>query len=196
VGKIEGPPSYKWIETQNLSQDIEGLPIHESVFMRSKEVIFSDQVRSLCEQNRCGLFGTSWACPPAVGSVTACKKRCLKYKQAFMFTTVNDLKSQYDMEGWTLARKKHEKVTDAIVNVFRSYDKNLLVLSTEGCLLCKNCTYPDTPCKHPDRMYPAIEGYGIMVIQQARKSNMQYHNGVNTVTYFSMIFFNLNIPTA
>ena len=173
-----------------ISFDFEGLPIHEYVFMRSEEVVFSDEVRSLCEQNSCGLYGTSWACPPAVGSVEACKKRSLEYKYAFMFTTVNDLQSQYDMEGWTSTRKEHEKVTDAVVSVFLKYEKNLLVLSTEGCLLCKNCTYPDTPCKHPNRMHPPTEAYGIMVMQQAKNSNMKYYNGPNTVTYFSMIFFN------
>lgn len=173
-----------------LFQDIESLPIHEHAFMRSVDVIFSDEVRSLCEKNGCGLFSTSWACPPAVGSVADCQKRCLEYTYAFMFTTVNDLKGQYDMEGWNHARKKHEKVTDAVVSVFRRYDKSLLALSTEGCALCKKCTYPNATCKYPDRMYPATEGYGILVLEQARKNNVKYNNGANTVTYFSMLFFN------
>lgn len=173
-----------------LLKDIESLPIQEHALMRSGDVIFSEEVRLLCENNGCGLFCTSWACPPAMGSMADCKKRCLEYKYAFMFTTVKDLKGQYDMEGWRHARKKHEKVTDTVVNVFRKYDKDLLALSTEGCALCKECTYPNAPCKHPDCMYPATEGFGILVLEQARKYNVPYNNGKNTVTYFSMIFFN------
>jgi len=146
----------------------------------------------LCEQNACGLFGTSWACPPAVGRVADCKIRCQEYAYAFMFTTVNNLNGQYDMKGWMDARKKHEKVTDTVVSVFRGYDKDLLALSTEGCTLCKKCTYPTAPCKHPDRMYPATEGYGVLVMEQARKYKVKYNNGANTVTYFSLIFFNLD----
>ncbi len=175
-----------------ITHDIENLPIHEYAFIPSNKVIFSDEVRSLCENNSCGHFGTSWACPPAVGTVAACKKKCIEYEHAFMFTTVNGLKYQHDMEGWIQARKKHEKVTEAVVRVFRRFDEKVLALSTEGCLLCKNCTYPNAPCKDPSRMYPATEGYGILVIEQARKSKMQYNNGTNTVTYFSMLFFNWN----
>ena len=175
---------------QSFFKDIHILPIHEHVILQSEDVVFSDEVRFLCEKNGCGLFGTSWACPPAIGSVADCKKRCLEYKYAFMFTTVNDLKGQYDMEGWRHARKKHEQVTDSVVSVFRRYGEDFLALSTEGCAICKKCTFPNVPCKHPDRMYPATEGYGILVLEQARKNNMRYNNGKNTVTYFSMIFFN------
>jgi hypothetical protein len=39
-------------------------------------------------------------------------------------------------------------------------------------------------------MYPATEGYGIMVMQMAPALNINYNNGANTVTYFSMVLFN------
>lgn len=125
------------LNNSKLSNDIRCLPIHEYTFMKSENVVFADEVRALCEQNACGLFGTSWACPPAVGNISVCKNRCLEYTYAFMFTTVNNLSSQYDMKEWMDARRKHEKVTDTVVSVFRRYDKNLLALSTEGCTLCK-----------------------------------------------------------
>lgn len=175
---------------ESIIKEIKSLPIHEHAFMRFEDVVFSDEARSLCEKNVCGKFGKYWTCPPAVGSTEACKKKCSEYKHAFIFTTVNKLKNQYDMDGWRSAIKKHEKVTDRVVTVFRGFDKDLLALSTQGCLLCNTCTYPDAPCKHPDHMFPATEAYGILVVEQAKKSNIKYNNGENTVTYFSMIFFN------
>jgi predicted metal-binding protein len=173
----------------SIQNDIDRLSIHEYVFMKSTDVIFSEEVRDICKQNKCGMYGSSWACPPAVGNIEECKVQCLAYEYAFMFTTVTKVKSRYDVKGWIYARKEHEKLTDQVADVFRSYDGGSLVLSTEGCLLCKACTYPNGPCRFPSRMYPATEGYGILVMQQAKECNIKYNNGVDTVTYFSMVFF-------
>jgi predicted metal-binding protein len=157
--------------------------------MRSEEVVFSQEVRQLCRQNRCGMYGSSWACPPSLGSVKECRDRALAYSHACMFTTVTGIENSYDMKGWIEARHQHEELTARAAAVFRAYDASALVLSTEGCLLCEKCTYPDAPCRFPERMYPATEGYGILVMQQAKKCNVKYNNGRNTVTYFSMVFF-------
>lgn len=174
----------------SIQNDIDRLSIHEYAFMKSTDVIFSEEVRDLCKQNKCGMYGCSWACPPAVGSVAECKAQCSAYDHAFMFTTATRVKRRYDVKEWIRAGREHEKLTDKVADVFRSYDEGSLVLSTEGCHLCKACTYPSTPCRFPHRMYPATEGYGILVIQQAKLCNIKYNNGADSITYFSMVFFN------
>ncbi|KPU46125.1 hypothetical protein OXPF_02350 [Oxobacter pfennigii] len=167
----------------------ENFNIHEYAFLKPADVIFSDEVRMFCEKNGCGMHGTSWACPPATGSVAECRKLCNKYKNAFIFSSVTKLESSYDIKGWRTARITHEAITDKVVKIFRREFKNPLILSTEGCTVCKKCSYPDNPCRFPDRMYPATEGFGILVMQQASLCNMKYNNGPETVTYFSMVFF-------
>ena len=173
----------------SITRDIKQFPIHEYAFMKSTDVIFSEEVRNLCKQNKCGMYGSSWACPPAVGSVEECMAKCLPYTHALMFTTTSKVKNGYDSEGWIKAREDHENLTDNVVDIVKSYDADALVLSTEGCMLCKTCTYPIDPCRFPKRMYPATEGYGILVIQQAKLCNVKYNNGKDFVTYFSMVFF-------
>jgi predicted metal-binding protein len=164
--------------------------------MKPADVIFSEEVRDICTQNKCGMYGSSWACPPAVGSVEECKARCLAYEYAFMFTTATKVRNRYDVKGWIHAAREHEKLTDRVADVFRSYDPGSLVLSTEGCHVCKACTYPNAPCRFPDRMYPATEGYGILVMQLAKACNIKYNNGADTITFFSMVFFNAGEGTA
>jgi len=73
-------------------------------------------------------------------------------------------------------RLVHEKV--------RGHFSEFLILSNEGCDLCKKCTYPDAPCRFPDRVHGSLEGYGIFVDQLARKAGINYINGKDTVTYF------------
>ncbi|MEJ2157543.1 MAG: DUF2284 domain-containing protein [Desulfobacteraceae bacterium] len=173
-----------------IKREIHRFSIHEFAFLKPDEVIFSDEVRDLCKKNTCRMYGTSWACPPAVGRIEECKAQCLRYQHAFLFTTLSKTKNKFDLEGWKRAHLAHEKITDEVAEVFRFYDTDALVLSAEGCRLCKKCTYPESPCTFPDRMHPATEGFGILVIQQAKACGIKYYNGPNTVTYFSMDFLN------
>jgi predicted metal-binding protein len=174
-----------------ISEQKDSINIHEFAFMKSNEVVFSDEVRRLCEKNACGGYGTSWACPPAVGSVEECKEICGRFENAFIFTTVTKLKNKYDVVEWREARVVHEKITDKVAKIFRDEFEKTLILSTEGCTICKKCTYPDEPCRFPDKMYPATESFGIMVAQQASICKIRYINGPDTITYFSMIFFDV-----
>ncbi len=34
---------------------------------------YSSEVRKICEGNSCRSYGTSWACPPAVGTLEECR---------------------------------------------------------------------------------------------------------------------------
>lgn len=172
-----------------IAQEKENLKIHEYAFMKAHEVIFSQEARRLCEKNACGMYGTSWACPPAVGTVEECQKRCAAYDNAFIFSSVSQLKKKYDIAGWHAARIVHESITEKTAQIFRAEFPKALILSAEGCTLCSHCTYPENLCRFPQRMFPATEGYGIMVLQQAPYCHLQYNNGPNTITYFSMIFF-------
>lgn len=172
-----------------LLQEKENLNIHEYAFIEPEQVEFSTEVRRLCEKNACGMYGTSWACPPAVGSIEECQSKCRSFSHAFVFTTAGSLKSRYNVKEWLELRVVHEEITDQVAKIFRSEFERVLILSTEGCMICKTCTYPNQPCRFPDRMYPATEGYGILVTQLAKTCNIKYNNGANTLTYFSVIFF-------
>ncbi len=60
-------------------------------------------------------------------------------------------------------------------------------LGCEGCNLCPICTYPDAPCRHPDRAIPSVEACGIHVVEFSRNIGLKYNNGPNTVTYFCIV---------
>jgi predicted metal-binding protein len=172
-----------------ISQEKENLKIHEFGFVTSDQVVFSDDVRSLCERNACGMYGKSWACPPAVGTVADCKTQCLEFPHAFAFTSLSHLQNKYDVNGWRKAGKEHEAIAENVARLFRSRFEKSLILSTEGCTICKRCTYPNEVCRFPERMFPAVEGFGIYVIQLAKTCGIKYNNGPNTVTFFSVAFF-------
>ena len=86
-------------------------------------------------------------------------------------------------------KNAHEDVCTSVREIFRKYFPENLMLTSEGCKNCKTCTYPDSPCRFPDKMYPSVESYGISVVNEAAAAGMHYINGANTVTYFGNIFF-------
>ena len=64
-----------------------------------------------------------------------------------------------------------------------------LLLSNEGCKRCEKCTYPDAPCRFPDKLFHSLEGYGFIVSELAKMAGISYINGENTVTYFGAVMF-------
>ena len=53
---------------KKIEEEITQFPICEYAFIRPEEIPFSERVRYICE-TECPRYGTSWACPPAVGTL-------------------------------------------------------------------------------------------------------------------------------
>ena len=62
-----------------LEEKMADLPLYIYAYLDPKSLVYSEQIRWICE-NECPMYGTSWACPPAVGTVSECRDRCLKYE--------------------------------------------------------------------------------------------------------------------
>lgn len=165
------------------------LGVHEQAVISTEKVVFSDEVRHLCEVNYCGQYGKTWACPPGVGTVEACREKCLQYEQVYVFSTKHELEDSLDLEGMQAGKEAHEEVCTQVRRLFEAAFQPVLVLTSEGCGNCSQCTYPDAPCRFPERMCPSVESYGIFVNQEAAAAGLHYINGENTVTYFGNIFF-------
>ena len=83
---------------KRIEGELSGFPICEYAFLRPEELPFSEKVRYIC-RTECPRYGKSWACPPAVGSVEECRKRCLAFEGGFLFTTVSEGADLENMEA-------------------------------------------------------------------------------------------------
>ena len=162
--------------------------VHEFAIVDSQDVPFRDYVVEACAMNYCGRYGKTWQCPPGVGTLEELKKKCLAYKKAVVFTTVHSIEDSFDIEGMNAGRVEHEKITDKAILLFKG--QKIRVLSAGGCGLCEKCTYPTALCRFPDKARSSVEANGISVVELANNCCINYKNGNNTVTYFSMIFYN------
>lgn len=177
-----------------INQTLEQLATESGMYqygwVNPQTLTFHEEVRGICASNGCGLYGTNWACPPACGSLEECETACKQYQHMLIFTNVYQLEDSFDFEGMTDGMKDFKKRLEQFHEKLKPLLTDYLILGNEGCHRCETCTYPDAPCRFPDKLYPTVEGYGFIVNELAQAAGIAYNNGPNTVTYFGAVLFN------
>ena len=172
-----------------LEQQLAELPLYIYAFIDPKKLEFSDRIRWICE-NECPMYGKSWACPPAVGSVNSCKARCRQYQNCLMVSTITEVYDIADMEATLATRPEHEEVTNQVAELMREQGVEPYVLSTEACSICETCAWAEgKPCRHPDKMHPCVESHGINIIPVLEENGLEFQYGENIVTWVSLLFY-------
>ena len=170
-------------------EQLSELPLYVYHFFDPNTLEFTDRVRWIC-QHECHMFGKSWACPPAVGTVTYCKAKCLRYENALMISTITEVADISNIDETLATRRDHEAVTNQVRDLMRQQGIDPYVLSTESCAHCERCAWLDgEPCRLPDRMHPCVESHGINVLAVIEELGLTFQYGENVVTWFSLLFF-------
>ena len=166
----------------------------ESAFLSADAVPFRAEVRAACEKNYCGCFGKCWNCPPGVGEWEALRDEFHRYGEAFVFSTRHLLEDSFDLDSMNEGRVSHERLArdlkKTLTEAGYTTRADFELLGAGGCHICPVCSYPDAPCRHPELVFRSMEACGIDVVSLSASCGMHYINGENTVTYFSILFFN------
>ena len=160
--------------------------------VKTSDIQFSEEFRTLCEQNSCGKYDTNWMCPPGVGPFDELKAKVLKLSEGVVFQTVYKLEDSFDFEGMTQAGKVHDEIFIKILNFIRSDDgcKEVFPLNVGECKICEKCTYPDgDKCRLPEKAVASLESYGIDVNALLTGCGIAYNNGPNTVSFVGLFLF-------
>lgn len=173
---------------KKIEESLSGLPIMQYAWLGTDELPFSERVREICREE-CPRYGSCWSCPPGVGTVEECREKCLEYREAFVFTTAAEVQDIADLQETLSTRQGHEEVMEQLREIFRSCGLETAALSGDSCARCPECTYPDAPCRFPDKMLPCIEGYGIVVPLLAERAGIVFDNGGNIVTWFGILLW-------
>ena len=164
------------------------LPLYQYAFIPTESLLFSERIRWICE-HECPMYNTTWACPPAVGSVEECRARCLAYPEALVLSTITEVNDIANMEETLSTRADHEEITREALAMVREQCADTMVLSTEACHICPDCAYPHAACRFKEKMFPCVESHGIVVTDLAEKEGVDFYAEGNLVTWFSLIFF-------
>ena len=173
-----------------LENQLAEFPLFAYGFIDPKALDFTDRVRYICS-TECPMFGKTWACPPAVGSVEGCKGKCQAHSECLMIATITEVSDIANIEECLDTRGEHEDITTQVAALMRQQGVSPYILSTEACAICARCAYLDgQPCRFPEKMHPCVESHGINVIPAMEMLGVPFISGENVVTWVSLLFFN------
>ena len=174
---------------QKLEQQLAELPLYFYGFVDPKTIEFSERIRYICGAE-CPMYNKTWACPPAVGEVSQCEKKCFAYGNCLMIGSVAEVEDIANIEETLATRPAHEELTNMVRDLLREQGIEPYVLSTEACDICQRCAWLDgEPCRHPDGMHPCVESHGINLIPTLEANGLEFQYGENIVTWYSLLFF-------
>lgn len=178
------------INRELLEQQLSELPLYLYAWIDPNELEFSDRIRWICE-HECPMYGKTWACPPGVGTVPDCRKKCMGYENCLMISTITEVADISNIEETLATRGDHEEITNQVAAMMERQGIKPYILSTEACAICERCAILDgKPCRHPERMHPCVESHGINLIPTLEENGLEFNYGENIVTWYSLLFFN------
>jgi len=146
-----------------------------------------EDVRANCADNKCGVYGKCWSCPPACGTLEELKEKIKRYKQGIIVQTSGELEDEFDFETTTEIMHKHaQSIKKLAKELADEYD--VLPLGAGTCGLCETCAYPE-PCRIPKYQISSMEAYGIFVSDVCKKNDVKYYHGKNTQTFIGCYLF-------
>ena len=147
----------------------------------------SEEVRKMCASGRCTMYGHSWSCPPAIGCIEEMRGKIARYHEGLLLQTTAQMEDDFDLEAMRKAEKLHKHRFETITRQAKLLDPDCFPMAAGTCSRCRKCTYPDRPCRFPDRVYPSMEACGLLVGEVCVQSGLKYNYGPKTMTYTSCI---------
>jgi len=172
-------------DTDALTQDALEKGFSHAGSLNVKALVFMPEVRDMCNANACRQYGTNWCCPPGCGSIEEAARRTAEYSYGLIVQTTGQMEDDFDYETIESTAKKHKENFEILIENLRKTYPDMLPMGAGTCQVCENCTYPDAPCRFPEKAMPSMEAYGLWVSKVCELSDIPYYYGPKTLTYTS-----------
>lgn len=143
------------------------------------------EVRDMCASNSCGQYGNCWSCPPGCGSLEECREKLSARRYGILVQTVGDVEDSFDFEAIAEIEKIHKSHFASMLETLRKNEASILALGAGCCIQCRECTYPDAPCRFPEKQVASMEAFGILVLEVCKANGLPYYYGADKMAYTS-----------
>ena len=151
----------------------------------AKKLKARPEVRDMCAADTCQQYGHSWACPPACGPIEEFQKMYEEHEYCLLFQSVGELEDEFDVETMIETEQTHKERFFELLEKAQEEGLNPVFLTAGTCTVCKQCTYPDAPCRFPEKRFVSMEASGLVVSEARTLANIPYNHGKNTLAYTS-----------
>lgn len=159
-----------------------------TVPLNTDTIELKQEVRDMCAQG-CQQYAKRWSCPPGCGFLEELRKNIDFYNQGILVQTVTELEDEFDWDGMMKAQNLHQEHFLTFLEKLHASQFSFLPLGTGCCMICETCTYPDTPCRFPQKKISSMEAYGMLVSEICQKNQLKYYYGPNTISYVACVLF-------
>ena len=146
---------------------------------------FLQEIRDMCNSDQCRNYNKSWSCPPACVSLDEMRERVKKYTKGILVQTVGDLEDSLDWDGIMETGARHKENFGKMRTELNKDHSSLLAMGAGECKLCETCTYPDEPCRFPDKMEVSMEASGLFVSKVCTDNDLKYNYGAEKIAFTS-----------
>lgn len=160
---------------------------HWGIFEVSK-LRFLPEVRAMCEAGKCHLYNKSWACPPACGTIEESAARASAYEWGILLQSTGQMEDDFDVDVMLSTEVDQKKRLNKYVGLIDKTE-DFFPMAAGGCTICDSCTYPDEPCRFPEKAITSMEAYGLVVAEVCKLADTPYYYGPCTMTYTSCVLF-------
>ena len=146
---------------------------------------FRKDVRDMCNPQSCPNYDKRWSCPPAVADLPVLAEKIENYSRGLLVQTVRPREDSFDFEAMIEAAELHkQRFADMTVQLWKEF-ADVWPMSAGACEICKECTYPDQPCRFPDKMFSSMEALGLYVAKVCTDNSLAYNYGNEAIAYTS-----------
>ena len=143
------------------------------------------EVRDMCAVNSCGQYGKRWSCPPGCGTLEECAQRLKDFDRGILVQTYGDIEDGFDFEAMMEIEADHKEHFLEMYDALRGSGAQILAIGAGCCTQCAKCTYPDEPCRFPEKMISSMEAYGMLVLEVCKANGLTYYYGPDKMAYTS-----------
>lgn len=140
-------------------------------------------VRNMCAANTCGMYGKRWSCPPGCGTLEECARRLKRYTHGILVQTVGTVGDSFDFEAMAEIEEHHKARLAQMYEALQKQADGVLAIGSGCCTVCVQCTYPEKPCRFPEKMIASMEAYGMLVLEICKANGLQYYYGSDKIAY-------------
>lgn len=147
------------------------------------------EVRDMCAANKCHVYDHNWACPPACPTIEEYQRAFGDYDECIVVQSVGELEDDFDIETMEeVARNQKERFAQ-LVDKVAELDIPAMYLAAGTCTICPECSYPEKPCRFPQKRHTSMEASGMLVSEVCTQAGIPYNHGKNTMAYTSCVLY-------
>lgn len=158
----------------------------------ASQLTVREEVRAMCASDKCHVYDTRWACPPACGDIYDFQRQMHGFQHCMVVQTVAELEDEFDGEAMMDAQElQKERLMELVERLDEAgLSAQVMVLSAGTCTVCRTCTYPDAPCRFPNKRLVSMEAAGLVVSEVCTLAGIPYNHGPLTIAYSSCVLYN------